>query len=107
MQKTRRLFPSLLISVAVASMVIAGSAAANNDAATEDSPDPITSAILLPAEEPRSNQRWLHSEIRTRKGHGLEYNRSLAVDSGKKVIFAIQGPRIKKRTPGLVFELRF
>ena len=107
MQKTRRLLPRTLMMAAAVWLISTGSASADNESVVEKPPRTITSEILKQASEPGTHQSWLQSEFHTRKGRGFEYNRSLAVSSEKKLIFAIQGPLIKKRTPGLVFEIRF
>ncbi len=107
MHKTRRVFPRFLIATAAAWLVAAGSSAADDKPVVEEPPRKITSKILTRANEPEIRQGWLQPEFHTKKGRGLEYSRSLAVGAEKKIIFSIQGPFIKKRTPGIVFEIRF
>ena len=115
MQKTKGVFPRFLIAMAASGLVFTGSAAANDEPAVEDAPlkatssapFKITSKILTRAIDSDFRQGWLQAEFHTKKGRGFEYSRSLAVSADKKIIFSIQGPFIKKRTPGIVFEIRF
>lgn len=51
---------------------------------------------------------WFRTNFKTVKTHGFEYSRSLDLrDRDRNIEFSIQGPMIRKKTPGLVFEVRF
>ena len=108
MHKTRSAAPRFLIAIAAAGLIIAqGSAAADDKPAVEDAPHTITSKILTRAIEPDYPRRWLEAEFYPYNARGFEYNRSMAFSAKKKITFSIQGPMIMKRTPGLIFEIRF
>jgi hypothetical protein len=106
--QTRKLLLRSLIAMAAACLAFTGSASADGEPAVGAPPrTTITSSALTFNDEPEIKQGWREPQFHTRKGRGFEYSRSLAAGSEEKIIFAIQGPLIKKRTAGLIFEFRF
>jgi hypothetical protein len=65
--------------------------------------DVITRLDDLPETEPN----WFRENIHTTKKHGLEFSHSYMTKSRRKLIFKVKGPLLRKKTPGLVFEIRF
>lgn len=100
-----RLDPRLTILVAVALLVLTGSAGADDEPVEDPKPEIKASALTDP-EKPEASEGWLR-QLHLKKGHGFEYSQSFTTGSRKKLIFSIQGPLVKKKTPGLAFEIRF
>ena len=110
MHRTRRLHPRLMIAATAALLALSGPARADDAKPVEEPLKKITGEILIGDEESaeRSDQQsWLRTNIRTKKRTGFEYSRSFQMNKKRKLIFSIQGPMIKKKTPGLVFEIWF
>ena len=107
MQKNGRLHPKLTIAIAAALLAYAGPAAANDEQPIAEPSRKLEADILVRAEEPETiEESWLRN-LHTKKGRGFEYSQTFTYGSDKKLVFSIQGPVIKKKTPGLAFELRF
>ena len=65
--------------------------------------DIITRLDNLPETEPN----WFRENIHTTKKHGLEFSHGFTTKSRRKLIFKVKGPLLRKKTPGLVFEIRY
>ena len=110
MHRKRRSHPRITIGATVAFLALSGTAWANDEKPVEEPRKKITGEILVGDEESaeRSDQQsWLRANIRSKERHGFEYSRDFQVNKRRKLIFSIQGPLIKKKTPGLVFEIKF
>ncbi len=107
MRQNRRLHPRATIAIAAAWLVYAGPVAANDEQAIGEPNPKLAAEVLIRVEKPEtSEESWLRN-LHTKKGRGFEYSQSFTLSSKKKIIFSIQGPIIKKKTPGLAFEVRF
>jgi len=65
--------------------------------------DIITRLDNLPETEPN----WFRTNIHTTKKHGLEFSHSYVTKNRRKIILKVKGPLLRKKTPGLTFEIRF
>jgi len=65
--------------------------------------DVITRLDNLPETEPN----WFRTNIHTTKKHGLEFSHSYVTKNRRKIILKVKGPLLRKKTPGLTFEIRF
>jgi hypothetical protein len=106
MHQNGRLDLRLIIPVAVALLVLAGPAIADDVGPMQELKPEISASAMTPPEKPEASEGWLH-QLHIKKGHGFEYSKSFTTSSKKKLIFSIQGPLVKKKTPGLGFEIRF
>ena len=102
-----RLHPRTTIAIAATLLVYAAPAASNDEQPIHEPNRKLAAGALVRAEEPEtSEESWLR-KLHIKKKRGFEYTHGFTLNSGKKVIFNIQGPVIRKKTPGLVFEVRF
>lgn len=102
-----RLHPRTTIAIAAALLVYAAPAASDDEQPIHEPNRKLAASALVRAEEPEtSEESWLR-KLHIKKKRGFEYTHDFTLNSGKKVIFNIQGPIIRKKTPGLVFEIRF
>lgn len=90
-------------------MLLASSGVAGAEKPATDTPRVLDSKLLTKLDKPRSDKRqWFGRHFRTAKGHGFEYRRSFRMGRDKRrMVFSIQGPLVKKKTPGLGIEIRF
>ena len=109
MHHARRLHPRITIAMATALLALSGPARADDDQYVEEPRKKLTGEILIGEADTEATQQqsWLRENIHTVKRHGFEFRRSFSTRSGKKLIFNIHGPLVKKKTPGLSFEIRF
>jgi hypothetical protein len=96
----------------IAAFVVVSPALAGEDVdepSTVDEPrtlrsrDIVTRLDTLPESEPN----WFRANIRTTKKHGFQFSRSIETRKREKFVFSIKGPMLRKKTPGLTFEIRF
>ena len=107
MHRNGRLHPRATIAIAAALLVYAGPAAADDEQPSAEPNRKLTAESLVRVEKPETtDESWLRN-LHIKKGRGFEYSHSFTLSPEKKVIFSIQGPIIKKKTPGLAFEVRF
>jgi hypothetical protein len=67
-----------------------------------------TAEVLFRADEPRNESRsWVQEHVSLRKGMGLVYSYKTRTEDGKKVVFSVGGPALKKKRLGLMFEIKF
>jgi hypothetical protein len=102
-----RLQPRTTIAIAAALLVYAAPAASDDEQPIHEPNRRLAAGALVRAEEPEtSEESWLR-KFHLKKKRGFEYTHGFTLGSGKKIIFNLQGPIIRKKTPGLVFEIRF
>ena len=66
--------------------------------------DIVTRLDSLPETEPN----WFRANIQRTKKYGFEFSRSYSMKNREeKLIFSVKGPMIRKKTAGLMFEIRF
>ena len=110
MHRTGRPRPRITIAVLAALFALSGSAKADDDSPTDEPLKKITGEILMGDEdsaEQRDRQNWFRANIHSKKRHGFEFSRSFQLSRERRLIFSIQGPLVKKKTPGLAFEIQF
>ncbi len=71
----------------------------------ETRPQRTSRQILSSMDESEIDESW-YQQIRLTERRGFEYRRPLTFGD-HDFEFAIQGPLMKKKTPGLAFEFRF
>jgi hypothetical protein len=107
MHQNGRLHPRATIAIAAALLLYAGPVVADDEQPIGEPSRKLAANALVRVEKPEtSDESWLRN-LHTKKGRGFEYSQSFTLSPEKKVIFSIQGPIIKKKTPGLAFEVRF
>ncbi len=107
MHLNTRMHPRTTIAIAAAWLVYAGPVLANYEQPVGEPNRKLAAEALIRVEKPETiEESWLRN-LHTKKGRGFEYSHSFTLSPEKKVIFSIQGPIIKKKTPGLAFEVRF
>jgi hypothetical protein len=64
--------------------------------------------VLFRIDEPRAeNRSWVQDHVSIRKGMGLAYSYKTRTEDGKKLVFTVGGPALKKKRLGLMFEVKF
>ncbi len=107
MPKNGRLHPRITIAMTAAWLAFAGPALADDEKPIAEPRHKLTADALVRAEKPEtSEESWLRN-FHLKKKRGFEYSHTFALSPERKGIFNIQGPIIKKKTLGLVFEVRF
>ena len=57
---------------------------------------------------PETEPSWFRANIQTARKYGFEFSRSYTMkDRDTKIILGVKGPMIRKKTAGLMFEIRF
>ncbi len=102
-----RLHPRTTIAIAAALLVYVGPAVADDEQPTREPNRKLAADTLIRVERPEMNEEsWLQN-LHTKKGRGFEYSHSFTLSLERKIILSIQGPIMKKKTPGFAFEIRF
>jgi hypothetical protein len=109
MQQTTKFFYRNAMTLAIAALLANTAFAEDGETIRSDSIPTLTvKQILGEPKDEISTLDWFRSNIKTVKKYGFEYSHSIPVkERDRPVVFSIQGPLIKKKTPGLSFEIRF
>ena len=104
--RRRKLRSATLLSVVT--LVLTGPAGAEDKKPVESPRQILASDLVKNIEEIDPKRGWFRPYVHTKKGHGFEYSRSFQPKHrDRKLIFSIQGPFVKKKTPGIGFEIEF
>lgn len=112
MHQTRRRPPYVTIAMIGVILGLSGPAFADEDLEKligeeprkQLSRDIITRLDSLPETEPN----WFRANIHRTKEYGFEFSRSYSnKNREEKLVFSVKGPMIRKKTAGLMFEIRF
>ena len=111
MRRTKRRLRDAIVATTAVILGLAGPVLADQDLEeliVEEprkrlSSDTATRLDNLPESEPN----WIRTNISKSKKHGFEFSRSYTRKNRSKIIFKVKGPLLRKKTPGLKFEIRF
>jgi len=102
---------SLSVALALLTLGLAGPVLAADDAPqeVEVKRTKVTSAIVTRLDTlPETEPNWFRANIRLAKKNGFAYSRRFSPKNrDTDIIFSVKGPMIRKKTPGLTFEIRF
>jgi hypothetical protein len=102
-----RLHPRTTIAIAAALLLYTAPAAADDEQTIREPNHKLAARALARAETPETTEEsWLRN-IHIAKRHGFEYSHRFTLSPERNGVFNIQGPVVKKKTFGVVFEVRF
>jgi hypothetical protein len=94
-----------LLTLIAALITLGVPASADDEASEETRPQRTSREILAEMDQPERPESWLR-QVHLKKRRGFEYRRPFRFGH-HGIEFALQGPLMRKKTPGLAIEIRF